>query len=173
MEKKMLISKKLQDAINAQISHEFGATMLYLHIAAYFDQESLLKLSELFFAQAEEEKMHGMKFVHFLLEAGAELAIPEIPIAVQKFESAEIAVGTALKWEKIVTKQVNELMDIAIADNDHISQDFLRWFVTEQLEELSKMGTFLGIIKQSNGNLLLAEQVIERNQSQAASASAE
>jgi len=169
----MLISKKLQDAINAQISHEFGAKMLYLHIAAYFDQESLLKLAELFFAQAEEEKMHGMKFVHFLLEAGAELAIPGIPTSVQKFESAERAVETALKWENIVTDQVNELMDIAIADNDHISQDFLRWFVTEQLEELSKMGTILGIIKQSKGNLLLAEQVIERNQSQAASAPAE
>lgn len=169
----MLISTKLQDAINAQISHEFGAKMLYLHIAAFFDQESLIKLAELFFAQAEEEKMHGMKFVHFLLEADAELAIPAIPIAKQKFTDAVEAIETAIKWENIVTKQVNELMDIAIADNDHMSQDFLRWFVTEQLEELSKMGTILGIIKQAKGNMLLAEQVIERNTSQAAATSAE
>jgi ferritin len=114
-----------------------------------------------------------MKFVHFVLEAGGEIEIPQIPQSEQKFKDAEEAVATALKWENIVTTQVNALMDIAIEDNDHISQDFLRWFVTEQLEELSKMGSILGIIKKSGGNLLLAEQVIERNRIQAESVSAE
>jgi len=168
----MIISEKLLNAINAQISHEFGATMLYIHIASYFDLEDLVSLSQLFFEQAEEEKMHAMKFVHFIIEAGGEVAIPQIPLTEQKFKDAEEAVATALKWENIVTDQVNKLMDIAIEDNDHISQDFLRWFVTEQLEELSKMGNILGIIKKSNGNLLLAEQVIERNRAASASASA-
>jgi len=168
----MIISNKLQDSINAQISHEFGATMLYIHIAAFFEGEDLVRLAELFFEQAEEEKMHAMKFVHFILEAGGEVKIPQIPLTEQIFKDAEEAVATALKWENIVTTQVNALMDIAIEDNDHISQDFLRWFVTEQLEELSKMGSILGIIKKSGGNLLLAEQVIERNRIQAESASA-
>ena len=169
----MIISKKLQDSINSQVSHEFGATMLYIHIASFFEQEDLVSLAQLFFEQAEEEKMHAMKFVHFILEAGGDVAIPQIPLTEQKFRDAEEAVATALKWENIVTVQVNGLMDIAIADNDHISQDFLRWFVTEQLEELSKMGNILGIIKKANGNLLLAEQVIERNAAIAASAGAE
>ena len=164
----MIISQKLLEKINSQISHEFAATMLYIHIAAYFEQENLVKLAEIFFEQADEERMHAMKFVHFILEAGGDLSIPQIPLTERKFSSAEEALEVALKWETIVTKQVNELMDIAFEEKDHISQDFLRWFVSEQLEELSKMGSILGVIKKSNGNLLLAEQVIERNMAQAA-----
>ena len=64
----MLISKELQDAMNAQIGNEFGASMQYLGIAGYFQKENLTLLAKLFFEQAEEEKEHAMKFVHYILD---------------------------------------------------------------------------------------------------------
>lgn len=159
----MLISEKLQKAMNQQIANEFGASLQYIHIAAYFDDEDLLKFSQLFFDQAEEEKEHAMKFVHYILEAGGKVEIPAFPKSIAVFSSAEEAVGAALTWEKDVTKQINALMQIAVDESDFIGQDFLRWFVSEQLEEISKMTTILGIIGKSVGHLLLAEQVVMEN----------
>ncbi len=159
----MLISDKLQAAINDQIAHEFGASIQYIQIAAYFDGEDLDKFSKLFFEQAEEEKDHAMKFVHYILEAGGQVEIPAFPKSIPTFSSAEEAVQAAIDWEITVTKQINALMKIAVDENDFIGQDFLRWFVTEQLEEISKMTSILGVIEKSVGHLLLAEQVVMDN----------
>jgi bacterioferritin B len=71
-----MISQKLNDAINAQIGREFGASMQYLQIAAYFDSLALDQAAKLFFEQADEERDHAMKFLKYVLEAGGELHIP-------------------------------------------------------------------------------------------------
>ncbi len=156
----MLISEKLQKAINQQIGNEFGASLEYLQIASYFTSEDMLKLSQIFFTQAEEERMHAMKFLNFVLDAGGKVAIPAIPTPRVDFSSAVEAVQAALDWEVKVTKQVNNLMELAVSEKDYIAQEFLRWFVNEQLEEISKMSTILNIIKRAGDNLLMAETYI-------------
>jgi ferritin len=169
----MIISKKLEKAINQQVGNEFGASMQYLEIASYFDGDDLSNFAEVFFLQAEEERDHAMKFLNFLLEADAHVSIPEISKPRDTFESAEDAVGAALTWEKEVTKQIYNLMDIAVEDKDYISQQFLQWFVAEQLEEISKMSTILGIVRKAGDNLLLAEQLITQLPAEGESAPAD
>ncbi|MEJ2759078.1 MAG: ferritin [Anaerolineales bacterium] len=156
----MLLSKKLESEINTQIGNEFGASLEYLQIASYFEEEDMLKLSQIFFDQAEEERFHAMKFLRFVLDAGGEVNIPAIEKPKKDFGSPADAVQTALTWEETVTEQINNLMNIAQDERDHISQEFLRWFVNEQLEEISKMSTILNIIKRSGDNLLMAETYI-------------
>jgi ferritin len=156
----MLISKKLQQAINKQIGSEFGASMQYLHIASYFESGDMLQFANIFFKQADEERMHAMKFLHYILEAGGNVSIPAIPKARDDFKSAEDAVQAALDWEKEVTEQINGLMDIAVSEKDYIAQEFLNWYVAEQLEEVSKMSTILGVIRRAGDNLLMAEQYV-------------
>ena len=157
----MLISKELADAINEQIMHEFGATMQYLAIAAYFEQQYLKKLGKLFFKQAEEEKEHAMKFVHYLVETGADLAIPAIPAATYHFGSAEQAVQAALTWELEVTRRINNLVDVAIKQNDHLARGFLQWYVNEQLEEVTTMEQLLSVVKRAGEkNLIMLEAYI-------------
>ncbi|MBI9049801.1 MAG: ferritin [Anaerolineaceae bacterium] len=151
----MLISKKLNDTLNAQVGNELGASMQYLHIAAYFDAMSLSNFAQFFFMQAQEENEHAMKLLHFILETGSPLQIPAIPQQVATFSSAEEAVGAALHWEKEVTKQIYNLMDIAVADKDYISQRFLDWFVSEQLEEVSSMDNLLNLVKLAGEKNLL------------------
>jgi ferritin len=154
----VLISRELASAFNAQIGHEFGASMQYISIAAHFSQRQLKLLSKLFFEQAEEEKQHALKFVQYLLDTKAELRIPAIPAPTPTFGSAEEAVQAALNWEQEVTRQITGLMDIAVKENDYLGASFLQWFIDEQLEEVVKMDRLLSIIRQSGErNLLMVE----------------
>lgn len=154
----MLISKELQDGFNAQIGHEFGASMQYLGIAGYFQSENLSLLAKFFFDQAEEERAHAIKFVHYVLDTDGQLRIPAIPEARFDFKSAEEAVEAALNWEKEVTGQINRLMDLARAQNDYLAQNFLQWFVDEQLEEITKMDQLLSVVRRAGEkNLLMVE----------------
>lgn len=154
----MLISSALAAAINEQIGHEFGASMQYISIAAHFRRTKLTLLEKLFLQQADEEKLHAMKFVQYLLDTQAELRIPEIPAPRPTFASAEVAVQAALDWEMQVTRQITTLMDLAMKDNDYLAQSFLQWFIDEQLEEVVKMDRLLGVIKQSGErNLIMVE----------------
>jgi ferritin len=158
----MLISKTLEAAINAQIGRELGAQMQYVNIASYFTSENMLLFGKLFFEQAAEENGHAMKLVRYVLDAGGRIAVPAIAEARADFKSAEDAVAAALKWEEEVTGQINNLMDIAFKEKDYIAQEFLGWFVNEQLEEVSKMSTILSVVKRAGSNLLLAEQYVQQ-----------
>lgn len=159
----MLISKELEQAINDQIGREFGASLQYISIASYFDADSLPELAAFFYRQAEEEKMHAMKFVDYVIDAGGQVRIPALDASRYEFSEARDAVQAALDWEMEVTRQINALMDLAIKQNDHIAQDFLRWFVTEQLEEVSTMETLLKVVQRASSNILWVEDFLARN----------
>ncbi len=158
----MLISKELNQAMNNQIGSELGASNQYIKIAAYFENENLPDLAAFFFRQSDEERMHAMKFVHYILEAGGEVSIPAIGATAAGIQTAEEAVQMALDWEMEVTRQINALMDLAIKQSDHIGQSFLQWFVTEQLEEVSTMDQLLGVVKRAGEQLLFVEQYVGR-----------
>jgi bacterioferritin B len=154
----VLISRELAQAFNAQIGHEFGASMQYVSIAAHFTQHQLTLLAKLFFAQAEEERRHAMKFVQYLLDTKGDLKLPAVPAPTPTFASAEEAVQAALNWEQEVTRQITALMDLAAKQNDYLAQSFLQWFIDEQLEEVVKMDRLLSVIRQSGEkNLLMVE----------------
>ena len=154
----MLISPELARAFNAQIGHEFGASLQYISISAHFYQRALTLLAKVFEQQAEEEKQHAMKFIKYLQDTKGGLQIPPIPAPKPTFSSAEDAVQAALDWEKDVTRQITELMELALKQSDYLAQSFLQWFIDEQLEEVVKMERMLGVIKQSGErNLLMVE----------------
>lgn len=145
----MLISKAMNAQMNEQVGHEFGASLQYINIAAYFDDAALPVLTQHFFKQAAEERAHAMKFVRYILDAGGRVAIPAIPAQRHEFSSAEDAVAAALEWEHTVTKQITALLDRASSEKDYVAHDFLEWFAREQLEEVSSMDTLLKMVRRS------------------------
>jgi bacterioferritin B len=154
----VLISAELAAAINEQIGNEYGANLQYVAIASYFEREKLKLLAKLFFEQGEEEKEHALKLVHYVLDTQADLRIPAIPAPKPTFASAEEAVAAALKWEQDVTAQITRLMEIAVQQNDYMSQSFLQWFIDEQLEEITKMDQLLSVVRRAGErNLLMVE----------------
>jgi ferritin len=154
----MQISNALSDLMNAQVGNELGASNQYVQIAAYFDGEALSKLAKFFYAQAEEEREHAMKFVHYLMDMGADLNIAAIPATKTDIGTAEKAFEMSLGWEQEVTGQINKMMDLAIQEKDYASQAFLQWFVTEQVEEVSTMEKMLQVVRRAGEkNILMVE----------------
>ncbi len=159
----MLISEKMNAELNAQSGRELGASNQYVNVAAYFDNEGLPELSSFFFRQSGEERQHALRFINYILDAGGKVAVPAIDAPPSAIGSAESAVQLSLDWEMEVTGQINALMDLAIKENDHTTQEFLRWFVDEQLEEVSTMDELLSVVRRAGeANLLFVEQYIVR-----------
>lgn len=144
----MLISAELNKAFNEQIGRELLASHQYIAIASYFDGRALKKLAEMFFKQSEEEREHAMKFVEYLNDVGGKVEVPAIDAPKSDFQSAEEAVKLALHWELEVTRHINDLMTMAIEQKDYAAKEFLGWFVTEQVEEVSTMQDLLQIVQQ-------------------------
>ncbi|MEJ5241917.1 MAG: ferritin [Anaerolineales bacterium] len=154
----MQISAAVAELMNAQIGHELGASNQYLQIATFFEARALRKLAELFYKQSEEEREHALKFVRFLTETGAEVRIPAVPAARYEIQSAEQAFQMSVDWEKEVTRQIYTILETAIREKDFASQQFLQWFVEEQVEEISSMENMLLVVQQAGEkNLLMVE----------------
>ena len=158
----MLTSNKVIDAINQQIGNEFGASLQYFAIAAYFSAEALPQLAQHFFRQAEEEKDHALRFLRYVTDAGGQVVIPAIAAPQAAFSSAEESVKLSLDQEVHVTHQINALVELARSENDYITINFLQWFLGEQLEEVSSMDTLLKIVQRAGDNLLSVEEYLAR-----------
>ncbi len=158
----MLTSQKIIDAVNEQIGYEFSASLQYYAIAAHFAAEALPQLSQHFFKQAEEEKGHALRFMKYIVDAGGRVVIPAIQAPQSNFKDAEGPVKLSLDQEIHVTNQINGLVELARNENDYITINFLQWFLTEQLEEVSSMDNLLKIVQRAGDNLLQADEYLAR-----------
>jgi ferritin len=147
----MLTSQKVIDAINEQIGYEFSAELQYYAIAAHFAAEALPQLSQHFFKQAEEEKGHALRFIKYVVDAGGRVVIPALEAPKSNFKTPKDAVKLSLDQEVHVTQQINGLVGLALSENDYITINFLQWFLTEQLEEVSSMDNLLKIVERISG----------------------
>jgi len=159
----MITSQRIIDAIDEQIGNEFAAMLQYTAIAAHFDAETLPELAAHFTRQAEEEKEHAHKFIKYVVDTGARVKIPAVAAPQGKFDTAEQAVQLSLDQEKKVTSQINALVHIAKEESDYTTDNFLQWFVQEQLEEVSSMSDLLNVVQRAGeGNLLRVEDYLAR-----------
>jgi ferritin len=158
----MLTSKTVINAINEQIGYEFSASMQYYAIAAHFAAEALPQLSQHFFKQADEEKGHALRFIKYVVDAGGRVVIPALDAPKSNFTTPKEAVKLSLDQEIHVTQQINGLVELARSEKDYITINFLQWFLTEQLEEVSSMDNLLKIVERAGDNLLQADEYLAR-----------
>jgi ferritin len=153
----MLISPKINAAINEQIGNELGNANQYVAIASFFEMECLFGLAKIYFKQAEEEREHAMKFVKYVLDSGGRVAIPQVPAPQNEFKSAEDAAQVALDSEVRTTRQIYDLVELATAEKNYITLNFLQWYLNEQLEEVSSAETRLSVIRRAGPSVLMVE----------------
>lgn len=157
----MLINKELAAKMMEQVGNELAASSQYLAIAIYFEQEAFGNTAAFFYRQAEEEREHAMKLLKYVVETGGEAQIPAIAAPTASIKSPEDAFRTSLNWEVEVTGQINTLMAMARQQNDYLAQNFLNWFVDEQLEEVTTMEKFLTIVRKlADRNIYMLESII-------------
>lgn len=131
-----MISKRLEDALNEQINKELYSAYLYLGIAAHFESEGLKGFAEWMKVQAGEEQEHAMKIYNYLFSADGKpvlKTIKEVPVHYAK-PPVEV-IQDVLKHEQFVTDSINSLYELALAEKDYKTQNFLQWFIAEQVEE--------------------------------------
>ncbi|OMQ15318.1 bacterioferritin [Modestobacter sp. VKM Ac-2676] len=150
------------DLLNAQIGHEFAAHQQYVACAIYFDELTMPQTAQLFFDQAAEERNHAMMMVRYLLDADARVEMPGIAAPITDFADVVAPVALALDQEKRVTEQINQLTAVARQHNDFASDQFMQWFIKEQVEEVSKMSDLLAIVKRSTHDLETIEDYVLR-----------
>ena len=160
-----MTSEQFTEALNEQIGHEFSASQQYIAIAVYYDAETLPQLASHFFRQAVEERNHAMMMVQYLLDAEEDVVIPGATAPQTEFGSVIEPVELALAQERRVTDQISALTELAREENDYQAEQFLQWFLKEQLEETSSMSDLLAIVTRAVGpNILLVEEYLARIQ---------
>ena len=149
-------------ALNDQVAYEFGASQQYTAIAVHYDSETLPRLAAFFYRQALEERNHAMMMVQYLLDAGERVTIPGIDAPKTTFGDTVEPVALALDQEKRVTSQINALAASARDANDYAGEQFMLWFIKEQVEEVSSMNDLLRVVERARDNPLLAEEYLAR-----------
>jgi ferritin len=131
----MMLSKKMESALNAQINAEFFASYQYLAMAAHFEAENLPGFANWMHVQSEEETTHAMKFYNFITRRRGRVTLTAIADPKIEWESPLAVFEASLEHEQKVTGMINNLMNLAIKEGDHATASFLKWFVDEQVEE--------------------------------------
>lgn len=170
-----MVSKKMQTALNAQITMEAYASHLYLAMAAWFDLQGLNGCAKFMFRQADEERVHKMRIFNYLLEMDTAAVVPEVKKPPETFKSVQDVFKSAYTHEQKVTKAINGLVDLAIKENDHATHNFLQWYVDEQREEETLMRNILdkiSLIGDGPQSLYFIDKEIEIVNAQQASADA-
>jgi bacterioferritin B len=157
-----MAEKTFADALNEQIANEFAAHQQYVGIAVYYDAETLPRLAAFFYRQAAEERGHAMMMIQFLLDTEQEVRIPDITAQQTRFDDAVAPVKMALEQEKRVGEEINALFKLARENGEYRAEQFMQWFVKEQVEEVALMQDLLNVVERTSDNLDLAEDYIAR-----------
>jgi ferritin len=157
-----MAEKTFAEALNEQIANEFAASQQYIGAAVYYDSETLPQLAAFFYRQAVEERNHALIMVQYLLDAGEEVEIPDIKSQQTRYDDLVGPVKMALEQEKRVTDEINSLFGLARERGDYSAEQFLTWFVKEQVEEVASMTDLLNVAERAKDNPLLAEEFLAR-----------
>jgi len=130
-----MISERMQNALNEQVNAELYSSYLYLSMASCFSNLNLSGFARWMEAQALEELSHAMKIYGFIQERGGQAVLKAIECPPSRWESPLAAFEDAYRHERKVTGLINELVNLAIEEKDHATNNFLQWFVSEQVEE--------------------------------------
>lgn len=150
------------EALNEQVAHEFAASQQYVAVAVHYDTQTLPRLAAFFYAQAVEERGHAMKMIQYLMDQDAEVVVPAVAGPRNGFADLVEPIQVALDQEKVVTGQISNLAKIARDTGDYQSEQFIQWFLKEQVEEVSTMGDLLTTVKRSEANPLWVEEFLAR-----------
>jgi bacterioferritin B len=159
-----MADQNFADALNEQISNEFAASQQYVGAAVYYDAETLPRLAAFFYRQAVEERNHAMIMVQYLLDTDERVQIPDIKSQQTRYDDVAGPVRMALEQEKRVTEEINDLFKLARESGEFRAEQFLTWFVKEQVEEVSSMTDLLNVVERSQDNPLLIEDFLAREQ---------
>ena len=148
--------------LTEQIANEFAASQQYIAIAVHYDADALPQLAGLFYRQSVEERNHAMIMVQYLLDADEAVVIPGVEAPQTSFSGIAEPVALALDQERRVSDQCADLVRVARESGDFAGEQFMQWFIKEQIEEVAKMSTLLRVVERAGDDALRVEEFLAR-----------
>ena len=159
-----MAAPRFVEQLNVQIGNELAAHNQYLACAVYYDALTMPQTAALFYGQALEERAHASMMIQYLLDTDSAVTIPAVPAPVSRFDDVVAPVELALEQEKRVTDQINGLLRIAREEFDFASEQFMQWFIKEQVEEVATMSDLLAVVTRSRDDIEDVEEYVAREQ---------
>lgn len=163
------LDTKFHHLLRDQIRTEFTASQQYIAIAVYFDSSDLPQLAKHFYGQALEERNHAMMLVQYLLDRDVPVEIPGTDTVRNGFDSPTDALRLALDQERTVTEQVSRLASVAREEGDYLGEQFMHWFLKEQIEEVAVISTLVRVADRAGANVFHLEDFVARELASATS----
>ena len=154
--------KAFDDLLSEQVAYEFGAAQQYIAIAVHYDSQTLPQLASFFYRQAVEERNHAMMITQYLLDADKNVAVPAVAEPVNEFGDLAAPVALALDQEKRVSGQISAIASAARNEGNYQGEQFVQWFLKEQLEEVSTMSDLLTVVERAKDDPLRVEEWLAR-----------
>jgi len=155
-------AQRFIDQLNGQIGYEFAASQQYVAAAVHYDARTLPRLAAFFYAQAVEERGHALMMVQYLLDAGADPVIPGVAAPQTEFADLVAPVALALEQERRVSEQIGALAAVAREESDYASEQFMQWFIKEQVEEVATMSALLDVAERGRDRPMEIEEYLAR-----------
>ena len=156
-----MLKEKIEKALTKHLNAEIYSSYLYLSMAAYFESINLKGFANWMRVQTQEELVHAMKFYDFIIERGGKVVLTSIEGPRTEWSSPLAVFEHAYEHEQKVTGLINTLVDLSIAEQDHATNNFLQWFVAEQVEEEASADEVVQKIKlmgDASGGLFMLDQ---------------
>ncbi|MEU7786544.1 MULTISPECIES: ferritin [unclassified Amycolatopsis] len=158
----MAKTQKFAELLRTQIRHEFTAAQQYIALAVWLDARDLPRLAKRFYRQAIEERNHALAMVRYLLDRDHPVAIPGTGDVRNDFSSVHEVIELALQQERAVTTDIEAMAKAARAEEDYLGEQFMGWFLKEQVEEVAQMTTLLAVVERAGDNLFEVENHLYR-----------
>lgn len=148
--------------LQAQVRNEFSASQQYIAIATWFDAQDLPQLAGHFYRQSVEERNHAMMLVQYMLDRDIAVDISGVDQPRNSFGTVTEPIALALSQEQEVTSQIEQLFHAARAEGDALGEQFMLWFLKEQVEEVASMSTLLTVAERAGENWFHLEDYLAR-----------
>ncbi len=131
-----MVSKPIQEALNKQVQMEAESSQAYLAMASWAEiQPGLEGVSNFFYQQSDEERVHMLKLLRFINERGGFAVVPALQQPMLTFPSLKKLFEEFLRQELNVSDSINDLVHLSLTEKDYATHNFLQWYVNEQIEE--------------------------------------
>jgi ferritin len=129
-----MISEDMTTAFNKQAAEEAYASSVYLSMALWCDAQGYEGAARYLAASSSEEREHMEKFLQYVVDQDSTPRVPAVAAPPHEFDSLPDIMKQVLELEMSVASKIHAIVDLAMAEKDHATWNWLQEFVAEQRE---------------------------------------
>ena len=147
-----MLSSTLEEKLNSQIGKEAYSSQLYLSMASWAEVTGYTGVAQFLYAHSDEEREHMLKIVKYVNERGGHAIVPSLDQPETNFDSLQAVFTQILAHEESVSQSINDIVDLCLKEKDHSTNNFMQWYVSEQMEEESLAKSIIDKLKLIGGD---------------------